>query len=113
MDTLLVAVDDDGVVGAAGIELYGSQGLLRSVVVHVDWRGLGIGERLVEEAIGVARKSGVRELYLLTEDAADYFERYQFRSVARDEVAGPVRASAEFSYLCPSTAEVMVRELAD
>ena len=39
----VVARDGEAVVGAAAVELYGSAGLLRSVVVAPDRRGSGLG----------------------------------------------------------------------
>ena len=42
----LVARGSDRVVGAAGLELYGGAALLRSIVVHPEWRGRQLGQRL-------------------------------------------------------------------
>ena len=65
----VVACEGGAVVGAAAIEFYGSAGLLRSVVVAPVRRGIGRGRDLVTAAEGLARREGVRELYLLTETA--------------------------------------------
>lgn len=107
-----VAVTDSGtVVGAAGVERYGTYALLRSVAVDPDWRGRGLAERLIAERMRWAQRSGARTMYLLTTTAADYFSRRGFRRVAREEVPPEVRSSSEFTTVCPVTADVMVREL--
>jgi amino-acid N-acetyltransferase len=67
----VVARDDADVVAAAAIERFGAAGLLRSVVVSRDRRGTGLGRRIVGEAEALARAEGIRELFLLTETAAD------------------------------------------
>ena len=111
-ETGVVARDGETVVGAAAIELYGSAGLLRSVVVAPDRRGIGLGRDLVTAAEGLARHRGVRELYLLTETAIDWFPRLGFTVVPRDEAAAVVGQSIEFTTACAETAVAMRRELA-
>lgn len=109
--TALVARDGDQVVGCAAIEPYDGAGLLRSVAVAQQQRGMGLGVRLTEAAIGLARDRGIRALYLLTETAAGFFPRFGFRPVPRDEVAPAVRQSIEFTRACPASARAFVKEL--
>src|ERR1035441_5507432 len=71
----VVAREGTLIVGAAGVEHHGSGGLLRSVVVAPDRRGAGLGHDLVVAAEDLARREGVRELYLLTETAIGWFPR--------------------------------------
>lgn len=96
----VVARDGGHVVGAAAIERFGEAGLLRSVVVDRRHRGTGLGRGLVEAAEGLARSVGVRELYLLTETAADWFPRLGYTPVDRSEAAAAVGASIEFTTVC-------------
>ena len=56
----VVAESGGAVLGAAGVEVYGEHGLLRSVVVSPALRGGGIGEALVRDRIGWARERGLR-----------------------------------------------------
>lgn len=100
------------VVGCAGVERYGSQALLRSVVVTAPLRGAGVGRRLVEAALARARSAGADEVYLLTATAEGYFRRFGFQRVDRQAVAGPVTGSLEFATVCPDTAAVMRLRLA-
>lgn len=96
----LVARANQQVVGAAGLELYGEAALLRSVVVHSEWRGRRLGERLTEAALRTARAHGVREVYLLTKTAAGFFPRFGFRPVARADVHPAVKTSVQFETTC-------------
>ena len=110
-DILLVATRAGSVVGAAAVELYAKQGLLRSVVVTPHERSAGLADRLVRTVLSEARKVGVEGVGLLTIDAASYFERFGFRVVDRSEIDGDIRTSREFVDLCPDTATAMWLEL--
>ena len=69
----VVVRDDACVVGAAGLEVCGEDGLLRSVVVDPAFRGPGLGGLLLEGAPDLARRSELKDLYLLTTTAREYF----------------------------------------
>ncbi|HEX6133206.1 MAG TPA: arsenic resistance N-acetyltransferase ArsN2 [Longimicrobiales bacterium] len=97
------------VVGAAGLEVYGGHGLLRSVVVAPEWRGRGVAESLVTDRIEWGAARGLRAVYLLTTTAAPYFAQRGFTQVDRDRVPASIRRSSEFSELCPETAIAMER----
>lgn len=111
-ETGVVAREGGAVVGTAGVERYGSAGLLRSVVVAPERRGTGLGRDLVTAAEGRARTEGVRALYLLTETAIDWFPRLGYEVVPRDQAAAAVGASVEFTTACAETAVAMRREIA-
>ena len=107
----VVARDGAQVVGCAAVELFGPSGLLRSVAVDPDMRGQGLGVRLTDAALALARRRGVRYVYLLTETAAEFFPRFRFRTLPRTEVAPAVQQSIEFTRACPASALAMVKEL--
>jgi len=94
-------------VGAAGVEVYAGDGLLRSVAVAAALRGTGLGKALAADRKDWARRERLRSLYLLTSTAADFFARLGFSRIARDDVPAPVRASREFVSVCPVSATVM------
>ena len=106
-DGYAVVVEDGAVVGAAGLEVYGAYGLLRSVVVSPAARGRGIAAALVTERLGWARERGLRAVYLLTTTAEAYFAARGFSAIDRAQVPAGVRRSSEFSEICPSTAVAM------
>lgn len=106
-----VARDDYELVGAAAAEVYGSDALLRSVVVADRRRGAGLAARLVSEVEALARSGGVRDVYLLTETAAEYFPRLGYVVIDREAVPRSVTGSVEFTGACGTTAVAMVHHL--
>jgi amino-acid N-acetyltransferase len=110
--TMVVARDGTEVVGAAAVELYADGALLRSVVVHPTAQGQGLGHRLSDAALAVARDRGVRTAFLLTTTAEKFFPKLGFESIARDDVPASVQASIEFQSACPASATVMRKRLA-
>jgi amino-acid N-acetyltransferase len=99
--------------GVVGLELTGDEALLRSLVVEAPVRGAGGGRALVAAAEAHARRSGARSVYLLTTTAAAFFERLGYVRVDRDSAPGAIRATREFSTLCPASAVLMVKRLGD
>jgi amino-acid N-acetyltransferase len=54
-----------------------------------------------------ATARGFRELYLLTTTAEEFFPRFGFERIGREEVPAAVRESVEFRESCPASATVM------
>jgi amino-acid N-acetyltransferase len=108
----VVREDDGRVVGVAGLELHGEDGLLRSVAVDPDYRGQGLGAALVEAVFQRAARVGLRTVYLLTTSARDYFARRGFSDCPRAAAPAGIRESWEFRSGCPSTAAFMKRAVA-
>jgi len=109
----LVAPSADGLLGCVGLEIYGDLGLLRSVAVDLRARKRGLGRKLVEAMITVARHRGLRELYLLTTTAPTFFVRLGFAPTTRALVPTAVATSWEFQSGCPQTALPMRLALED
>ena len=105
--TFIVARDGDRLVGCGGAEAYQFAALIRSIAVAEDHRGSGLGRRLVRELLDRLSSRGLREFYLLTTTAEDYFKRRGFKVIDRDEVHPQLLGSAEFSGACPDTAVCM------
>jgi arsenate reductase (thioredoxin) len=103
-DAWVVAGD---VVAVAGVERYGSYGLLRSVAVAAAQRSHGIGARMLADRIAWSRATGLHALYLLTTTAESYFARVGFVGVPRAEAPPEIRASGEFAHACPHSAAFM------
>lgn len=109
----VVAHDGAELIGAGALERFGTMALLRSLVVAADRRGTGLGRRIVRELEQRASASGVRELVLLTQGAAPFFEEHGYRVVERSEVGAAVHASEEFRSLCPASSICMVKALSE
>jgi len=110
-DAYAIAECDGSVIGAEGVERHGEVGLLRSAVVHAEWRGRGVGDALTLDRLAWAARQGMTEVWLLTTTASDYFPRFGFERVERASAPGPLQASREFAEACPASATVMRRVL--
>jgi amino-acid N-acetyltransferase len=110
-DGYAVAEAGGRIVGAEGIEVYDRSGLLRSAVVHPEWRGRGVGDALTRDRLEWARRAGLERVYLLTTTAESYFPRFGFTRVERSEAPSEIRGSREFASACPATAAFMVRRM--
>jgi amino-acid N-acetyltransferase len=105
LDSFLLAFEGDKLAGVAGLERYGSSGLLRSVAVAE--RSTGLGLELVRRLIQQATADGLTSIVLLTTTAADYFPRFGFHRIARQETPLAVQEAIEFKSACPASATVM------
>jgi amino-acid N-acetyltransferase len=109
--SFFVGYIDGTPVGVGGIEAYGEDGLLRSVVVEESVRGAGHGMALCDELEARAVADGLDALYLLTTTAAGFFEARGYEAIDRDEAPPSIRRTAEFEDLCPASATCMKKSL--
>lgn len=98
-------------MGVAGLESFGSVGLLRSVAVDPAHQGKGIAAQLIDRLAVTAEAMQLKEIYLITTTAEGYFTRCGFAFVSRDTVPEVIQQTRQFSGLCPSSAIVMKRTL--
>lgn len=114
-DAAAVLVADAGgeVVGAVALERHGHGGepvfLLRSAVVDPSWRNRRLGAALTAAALQRVDAVGA-PVALLTETAGEYFPRFGFRPVTRDELPPALAASAELRGASPVSAQAMLRK---
>ena len=97
--------------GVVGLELYQSVALLRSLAVITARQRSGLGAALVSEAERYAAEQGTRSLFLLTTTAKNYFEQRGYLSISRASAPKAIRATAEFSSICPASAVFMVKHI--
>lgn len=111
LENFLVAIAGNKVIAIAGIEVYGTYGLLRSLAVHPEHRNAGTAGKLLERLESSAIYKGLANLYLLTESAAEYFQKKGYKVIGRNDVPAEVQASSEFSHVCPVSAIVMKKSI--
>jgi amino-acid N-acetyltransferase len=99
--------NDGGLVGVAGLEVYGNQGLLRSVAVIKSKHNQNYGTALSSYVIGEAKKSQIQDLFLLTTTAPAFFKKLGFKEESREKATGNILNSVEFKSACPKTAILM------
>jgi len=97
--------------GLVGLERFGDVALLRSLVVSPERRGSGEGAALLRHAEEQARAQGVRTLYLLTTTAESFFASRGYARTPRDTAPAAIRATREFSGICPASSAFMSRAL--
>lgn len=97
--------------GVVGLQIFDRIGLLRSLVVAPDQRGRGCGQALVAAIEHLAAGNGVHELYLLTDTAEAFFATLGYHRVDRADAPANIRATPEFSSLCPDDAALMQKAL--
>lgn len=112
LGAFLLAWDGQRLAGSVGVERYGADGLLRSLAVHPNCRGRGLGATLTRRALSEARRRRLQRLFLLTETAPEYFARFGFEVIPREQTPLAVQASVEFTSACPVSAVCMERSLA-
>lgn len=111
MATFLVAERAGEALAIVGLQQLGDIGLLRSLVVAPTCRGSGLGQQLVEALESIARQGQLRELWLLTIDADEFFARRGYTSKAREDAPQAIQNTAEFTQLCPGDAVLMCKDL--
>lgn len=105
------SVADDIPAGFGGLEIYGSDALMRSVVTLPPLRGRRIGAAIVTALEAEARLAKCRTVYLLTTTAQPLFEKLRYGVIDRAQAPAAIRASAQFSSLCPASAALMMKRL--
>jgi N-acetylglutamate synthase-like GNAT family acetyltransferase len=104
----VVAVDGDTVVGVAQVKVH-KQGSreLASVATAPDRQGGGIASRMIGELL--ARESGTVYLYC-EQKLVRFYERFGFREVADDEVAGDLMGKVRLGRFFTRIASFVMRE---
>ena len=98
-------------VGIVGLQFYGSDALLRSLVVSATHRAKGLGQKLVEHAEQHARTRGVATVYLLTTTAERFFRSRGYVVTPRDSAPPAIRSTPEFASLCPASSAFLSKHL--
>lgn len=106
-----VGAVDGRFVGAVGLERYGEEALLRSLVVPGAVRGRGHGTGLYRAIESAAREAGVTRLHLLTASAAPFFLKLGFEPIDRSHAPETIRGTAEFRELCSDDATCLRKRL--
>src|SRR5688500_13271999 len=93
--TFLVARDGETIIGCGGAHAYQTSALIRSIAVNPVYQRHGLGRRLVRQLLDRLSSRGVREFYLLTTTAENYFAKRGFKTIDRDEIHPQLLASRE------------------
>jgi amino-acid N-acetyltransferase len=105
-------IRDAGVlVALVGLELYPPFCLLRSLAVRPAFRRRGLARELVAYAESRSAAQGVETLFLLTTTAPQFFLGLGYASASRDEAPSVIRATSQFSNLCPASSAFLFKHV--
>ena len=94
-------------VGFGGLEIFGNQALMRSVVTLPPVRKRGLGTHFVALLETEARIRGAHTIWIATGEAAvGFFARLGYRACERTEAPKPVQTAIAFVHPAASTAMV-------
>ncbi len=111
-DTLLyLLMDEEKMIGTAGLDIFDDCALLRSVSVVKEVQGKGYGKTLAEQIEKFAKDSGISCMYLITHTAKDFFDRQGYCAIDRITAPEFIKQTEQFSALCPSSAVVMKKRI--
>ena len=111
LDGFIVCEEAGKIIGVGGLEVHGTNGVVRSIAVKPENQTKGFGKLIYKSIEHEALRLGVTTLYLLTETAEGYFVKLGFAVMDRTDVPKSIMNSKQFRFLCPSTAKLMFRRL--
>ena len=91
-------------IAVSGLEIYGTEAILRSVAIQPAYRSTGLGAALLAATEAKARELQLTDLFLLTTTAEKFFRKHHYMDYERNACSEEIRHSQEFSNICPSTA---------
>jgi amino-acid N-acetyltransferase len=111
MNDFLHAGSPHAPIGIVGVQFFGADALLRSLVVNAEHRTRGLGRALVERAELHARERAATTIYLLTTTAESFFLARGYSVASRDSAPAAIRATPEFAGLCPASSAFLSKRL--
>lgn len=103
----IVAEADRRPIATAAWDLIGDAALLRSVAVEDTRRSTGAGTMIVAAALRRILEAGVRDVYLVTENAQVFFSSCGFREIERDELPDDIADHPQVQRECTVAASAM------
>ena len=109
-ENFFVIRSNNMIIGCIGLEIFGQDGLIRSVAIHPSLQKQRLGHRLVLRIQKYSIEIGLKRLYLLTETAESFFTRFDFKIIPRHQINSNIKQSIEFTKLC-TAAPVLKKSL--
>ena len=111
IDKFLVLSIGGKTVGCIGLEDWDNVGLLRSFVISEEYRSKGLGMKLYNKLITIAKEMNLSPIVLLAKGASDFFEKNGFKFINRKEAPESVKNSIQFKLEKCEVYKVMKLEL--
>jgi N-acetylglutamate synthase-like GNAT family acetyltransferase len=95
-DFLVVENENHQVIGTVGVECFGKEGLLRSLVIDApNWTSYRSLEFL-QVALAHAKEKGVETVYLCAKQASELFAILGFKQMDQDQLPESIKTSSHF-----------------
>lgn len=108
----LFSVTNEGkLVGFFGYEVFGESALFRSFIVVPEERGKNYGIHIWNMAKDQLKARRVKDVYLLTNTATEFFEKVGYLPFERSNVPATIAQTSEFTTFCPSDSVCMRYEV--
>ena len=111
LSNVLVALEQGSVIGVVALEIVARRALTLWAAVSAEHREKGLGTSLGRSLIARAQELGLREIYAVPRNAANFFVGLGFSPVSRASVPDEVRLMRTFRDECDDSSEIMRLEL--
>lgn len=101
LEGFVIADHEGDMIGVGGVELYDDSCFLRSIVVHSEAQGLGLGRRMSELLIEAAKAAGARDVYLFTQDAWPFWLKLGFTDISPEAWKAPAQQTWQYRFVAP------------
>ena len=101
LPNFVIARDGHAEVGIAGLQILGTNALVRSIGVASTHRRRGPGSALLAAVEARARSQGVMQLYLLTNDAQAFVAAQGYTELPRPSAPAEIQSCSPFAFLHP------------
>ena len=102
---------DDVPVGFAGIEVHGTDALLRSLITLPPVRQQGIGGAMIDKMEVEARARGANAIYLLTRDFTAFFAKLGYAPCGRERLPPAIAVAGPFVQVSLADGTPMVKQV--
>lgn len=102
---------DDVPVGFAGIEVHGTDAVLRSLITLPPVRQQGIGGAMIDKMEVEARARGANAIYLLTRDFVAFFAKLGYAPCGRERLPPAIASAGPFAQPHFADATAMVKQM--
>lgn len=96
-----IIAEQTEVIGVMGALQENRKGLIRSFAVVAALRKNGVGLAILQTMKERLKQQGVKEVYLLTETARDYFKKQGFTEITREEMPQTLLKESGLDQACP------------
>ena len=99
--------ENSELMGIVGAEYYGSAAMLRSLAVKPQFKKSGVAKALIANALAILKMNAVTNVYVITNTAEKYLNRFGFRKIDRSEVPVTVLNTSALGDACPASSTYM------